>query len=209
MDAVENYVVASLKSGAISPKLRELVWLAVDALVTHLYPSGLELHIRGALREGATPWEVLEALQIASAASNRAYRPAAAIVHEEALAAGAGGDAPVIWPAPATDIALRLTPEYVAALAAMDDLPAGETPMAPRERELVALALCGSPALADMDGVRRHARRALELGADQAELLGALQLTGGIGLHAFSLGVPILAQVLDGDSEGEGRGGTA
>jgi len=49
---------------ALPPKIKELIITAVDA--AQFYERGLRVHIRGALNEGATREEVLEALLAAS-----------------------------------------------------------------------------------------------------------------------------------------------
>ena len=50
---------APWRSGALEPKMREFVYIAVDGAVTHLYASGLRRHMDDALRLGATRAEVL------------------------------------------------------------------------------------------------------------------------------------------------------
>ena len=45
-------------------------------------------------------------------------------------------------------------------------------------------------------GVRRHIRKALELGATKEEIAAVLQLTSVLGVHTMSLGAPILLEEL-------------
>jgi alkylhydroperoxidase/carboxymuconolactone decarboxylase family protein YurZ len=45
-------------------------------------------------------------------------------------------------------------------------------------------------------GVRRHVRKALELGATKEEIAAVLQLTSVLGIHTMSLGAPILQEEL-------------
>jgi len=42
--------------------------------------------------------------------------------------------------------------------------------------------------------VRRHIRKALELGATKEEIAAVLQLTSVLGIHTMSLGAPILLE---------------
>jgi alkylhydroperoxidase/carboxymuconolactone decarboxylase family protein YurZ len=44
--------------------------------------------------------------------------------------------------------------------------------------------------------VRRHVRKALELGATKEEIAAVLQLTSVLGIHTMSLGAPILQEEL-------------
>jgi alkylhydroperoxidase/carboxymuconolactone decarboxylase family protein YurZ len=45
-------------------------------------------------------------------------------------------------------------------------------------------------------GVRRHIRKALDLGATKEEIAAVLQLTSVLGIHTMSLGAPILLEEL-------------
>ena len=50
----------------ISPRLAHLICIAFDAAPTHLFETGLRIHINAALEHGATPSEINEAFQLAS-----------------------------------------------------------------------------------------------------------------------------------------------
>jgi alkylhydroperoxidase/carboxymuconolactone decarboxylase family protein YurZ len=50
----------------LKPKVKELMYCAFDAAATHLYVPGLKLHMRNALRYGATKEEIMEMLEIVS-----------------------------------------------------------------------------------------------------------------------------------------------
>ena len=45
------------RSGTLSPKVKEFVYIAFDTAATHLYVKGLKLHIENAIGYGATPQE--------------------------------------------------------------------------------------------------------------------------------------------------------
>jgi alkylhydroperoxidase/carboxymuconolactone decarboxylase family protein YurZ len=69
--------------GTLEPKVREFVYIAFDAAATHLYVPGLKLHMRNALRLGATQEEIVEVLEIASVIGIHAATVAAPILGEE------------------------------------------------------------------------------------------------------------------------------
>nr|WP_228501767.1 NAD(P)-binding domain-containing protein [Nocardioides agariphilus] len=69
--------------GTLEPKVREFVYIAFDAAATHLYVPGLKLHMRNALRLGATQEEIVEVLEIASVIGIHAATVAAPILAEE------------------------------------------------------------------------------------------------------------------------------
>ena len=50
----------------LSPKVKEFVYIAIDCATTHLYVPDLKLHIRNAVRLGATPEEAMEVFELAS-----------------------------------------------------------------------------------------------------------------------------------------------
>lgn len=54
------------RTGVLEPKFKELMYCAFDAAATHLYVPGLKLHMRNALRYGATREEIMEMLEIVS-----------------------------------------------------------------------------------------------------------------------------------------------
>jgi alkylhydroperoxidase/carboxymuconolactone decarboxylase family protein YurZ len=68
-DLFEAYVDFSSvpwRTGVLEPKIKELMYCAFDAAATHLYVPGLKLHMRNALRYGATAEEIMEVLEIVS-----------------------------------------------------------------------------------------------------------------------------------------------
>jgi alkylhydroperoxidase/carboxymuconolactone decarboxylase family protein YurZ len=65
----ETYVAFSSvpwREGVLEPKVKEFMYCAFDAAATHLYVPGLKLHMRNALRYGATAEEIMEVLEIVS-----------------------------------------------------------------------------------------------------------------------------------------------
>ena len=54
------------KHGPLPIKTKELILLALDVTTTHLYEPGLRIHIRNALKHGATKEEILEVMELAS-----------------------------------------------------------------------------------------------------------------------------------------------
>jgi len=52
--------------GTLEPKVKEFVYIAIDATTNHLYEPGIRIHIRNALGHGATASEIVEVLEIIS-----------------------------------------------------------------------------------------------------------------------------------------------
>jgi alkylhydroperoxidase/carboxymuconolactone decarboxylase family protein YurZ len=87
-EAYTNFSSVPWKTGTLSPKVREFVYIAFDAAATHLYVPGLKLHYENALGYGATVGELLEVLEIASVIGIHAATTAVPILVEEIEARG-------------------------------------------------------------------------------------------------------------------------
>jgi alkylhydroperoxidase/carboxymuconolactone decarboxylase family protein YurZ len=74
------------KTGTLSPKVKEFVYIAFDTAATHLYVKGLKLHIENAIGYGATPQEILEVMEIASVLGIHAVTTGVPILMEEIAA---------------------------------------------------------------------------------------------------------------------------
>lgn len=64
--ALTDMSTESWYRGALSRKEREFVCIGIDCTVTHSYEPGLRIHVRNAIREGATKGEILEIFQLAA-----------------------------------------------------------------------------------------------------------------------------------------------
>lgn len=53
-------------AGVLEPKVKEFVYIAIDAATHHLFEPGLRIHIRNALGHGASPAEIMALLQLLS-----------------------------------------------------------------------------------------------------------------------------------------------
>jgi alkylhydroperoxidase/carboxymuconolactone decarboxylase family protein YurZ len=77
------------KNGTLEPKMKELIYIAIDAATTHLYEPGLRQHIRNAIKYGATRQEVMEVLELVSVLGIHACTMGTPILLEEFEAAEA------------------------------------------------------------------------------------------------------------------------
>ena len=66
----------------------------------------------------------------------------------------------------------------------------------PKTVEFIAIAVDASCTHMYAPGVRRHVRKALELGATKEEITAVLQCVSVLGIHTMSLGAPILQEEL-------------
>ena len=84
-EAYVDFSSVPWRTGVLEPKIKELMYCAFDAAATHLYVPGLKLHMRNALRYGATAEEIMEVLEIVSVIGIHGAVVAAPML-EEALA---------------------------------------------------------------------------------------------------------------------------
>ena len=91
-------------------------------------------------------------------------------------------------------------PEFFARFTELAEVPRRSNVLDPKVKELVCLAVNAAATHMYAPGIREHARRAIDLGATREELLEVLQLTSTLGIHASTVGVPLLLEAL-GDRE--------
>ena len=88
----EQFMAAGLglyQEGVLPPKEVELLSIALDAAITHMYAPGVGRHIRGALAAGATPAEIMAVLELCVAFGVTALAASVPILAEELAATGA------------------------------------------------------------------------------------------------------------------------
>ena len=107
----------------------------------------------------------------------------------DAIKAGGGWN-------PAWDAFEALDPEWTEKFMDMGTLPMRSGVLDAKTIEFIAIAVDASCTHMYAPGVRRHIRKALELGATAQEIAAVLQLTSVLGIHTMSLGAPILAEEL-------------
>lgn len=97
---------------------------------------------------------------------------------------------------PAWDAGYQLDPAWTEAFMAMGTRPMRSGVLDPLTIEFLAIAVDAACTHLYAPGVRRHIRRALELGATPEQITAVLQLTSVLGIHSMSLGAPMLVQAL-------------
>ena len=90
----------------------------------------------------------------------------------------------------------ELDPEWTERFMAMGLKPMMSGVLDAKTIEFIAIAVDASCTHMYAPGVRRHIRKALELGATPEQITAVLQLTSVLGIHTMSLGAPILQEEL-------------
>ena len=94
----------------------------------------------------------------------------------------------------AWDSIAEMDPAWLESFLAMGVKPRLSGALDPKTWELIAIAVDASCTHLHAPGVRRHVRRALELGATPAEIAAVLEAVAVLGIHSCALGFPILAE---------------
>jgi alkylhydroperoxidase/carboxymuconolactone decarboxylase family protein YurZ len=95
---------------------------------------------------------------------------------------------------PAWDGLAELDAGYTERFVAMGAHAMQNCGLDPLTIELIAIAVDASCTHLYAPGVRRHIRKALELGASRQQVFGVLQLVSVLGIHSVALGVPLLLE---------------
>lgn len=90
----------------------------------------------------------------------------------------------------------ELDPDWTERFMAMGLKPMMSGVLDAKTIEFIAIAVDASCTHMYAPGVRRHIRKALELGATPEQITAVLQLTSVLGIHTMSLGAPILQEEL-------------
>jgi alkylhydroperoxidase/carboxymuconolactone decarboxylase family protein YurZ len=213
LQAYLDFHHAPFESGHLDAKTCELIYIAVDAAVNHLYTGGLEMHVKMAMDKGATEAEILEVIQLTMLAAHSTHTTGIPILIDELSRAGkldprlarpltaeqeAAKQAYVSttghWPDGA-DFLLRLAPGFARAFLAYGEIPYREGPLSPKMKEFVCIAVFASPVAPQPGPLRQHIRRALEVGATAEEIADILQLSSAIAIHTCVAAIPALVAV--------------
>jgi alkylhydroperoxidase/carboxymuconolactone decarboxylase family protein YurZ len=215
LDLYARYGGYPAANGPLSPLVCELIYVALDASSTHLFESGLRLHMAVAIRLGATPPQVMEVLAMATEQGLGGTRVGVEILAQELTAAGkivpeldaalsteqaALRDGWIAkfadWPRHA-DVLLRLDPAYFALALELSAYADSADRLTEKDRILVRIALDACFTGLNQAGLREGIRQAIMLGVEWRAILQVLQLTAHLGVHACAVGVPALATIVD------------
>jgi alkylhydroperoxidase/carboxymuconolactone decarboxylase family protein YurZ len=207
-----NWAAVPARRRALDPKVRELVLVAVDAAATHLYVPGIRQHVRSALERGASAGELMEVLELTSTlgihACNIGVPLLIEVLAEEGLRSGPAQlterqqelkaqfiDSRGYWHE-FWDGMLELDPELFAAYLHFSALPWRSGVLEPKVKELIYIAFDAAATHLYAPGLKLHMRNAVRLGATTGEITEVLELASLLGMHAATVGAPILAEEL-------------
>jgi alkylhydroperoxidase/carboxymuconolactone decarboxylase family protein YurZ len=211
-EAYTQFSSVPWRSGPLDPKIKEFVYIAVDAAATHLYVPGIRQHIKQALAHGATAQEIMEVLELTATLGIHACNIGVPILFEELEAVGQ----PVAhelserqerlksdfeekrgyWHTFREEV-LLLDPDFFEAYTRFSSVPWVTGVLEPKVKELIYTAFDVSATHLYLPGLRLHIKNAIGYGATKEEILEVMEIASTLGIHACELGVPILLEELE------------
>ena len=195
--------------GVLEPKVKEFIYIAIDAATTHLYEPGLRIHIENAFKYGATKEEIMEVYQLTSVLGMHTCTVGVPILIDEMKKAGKSSEIEKELDENATKLKqefiekrgywnefweglLTLDPEFFTAYLKFSSIPWSPGVLEPKVKEFIYIAIDAATTHLYEPGLRIHIENAFKYGATKEEIMEVYQLTSVLGMHTCTVGVPIL-----------------
>ena len=192
--------------GSLSPKLRELIYVATNCSPTHFFERGVRQHARFARTFGASLEELIAVAMIVSTVGVQTYLLGAAALEElvpgvvtsSAHAAHAMAvhrqHLQLLGAAlPEVDAAINVDPAFYEVWLNFATAAVGtDGPLSHKDSHLIALAAYAQCTQLSGPGVKQHMRAALANGATPDEIMDVCKLITSMGVHAVVLPVPVI-----------------
>ncbi len=209
-EAYMQYSSVPWKNGPLEPKVKEFIYIAIDASTTHLHDQGLRVHMGNALRYGATKEEIMEVLQLTSVLGIHTVTMGVPILFEQMKKAGRESE---IAPRPLDarrqalkdqftknrgywsalwDGVLQNSPDFFESYMNLSSVPWLHGVLDPKIREFIYIAIDAATTHLYEPGTHVHIENALKHGATVDEIMEVFQLTAVLGIHSYTLGIPAL-----------------
>jgi alkylhydroperoxidase/carboxymuconolactone decarboxylase family protein YurZ len=212
LKAYTDFSAVPWRKNHLDDKVKEFIYIAVDAAATHMYLPGVRQHIKAALKLGATPQEIMEVLELTSTLGIHAMNIGVPILVEVLEEKGLrSGPAPLseyqeevkaeftktrgywhsFW-----DEMLELDPELFAAYTEFSSVPWRTGTLEPKVKEFVYIAFDTAATHLYVKGLKLHIENAIGYGATAQEILEVMEIASVLGIHAVTSSVSILAEEL-------------
>jgi alkylhydroperoxidase/carboxymuconolactone decarboxylase family protein YurZ len=208
--AYTDFSAVPWRKNHLPDKIKEFIYIAVDANATHMYLPGVRQHIKAALKLGATPQEIMEVLELAATLGIHAMNIGVPILVEVLEEKGLRtGPAPLdayqeqvkaeftktrgywhsFW-----DEMLELDPELFAAYTDFSSVPWRTGTLEPKIKEFVYIAFDTAATHLYVKGLKPHIENAVGYGATPQEILEVMEIASVLGIHAATSAAPILLE---------------
>lgn len=207
--AASNFWGMAFRPSALSPRMKELVLVALHGTVTAIDSEAVHRHVGRALSAGASPLDVMDVLTTIISAANHALYFAMPVLigelkelgHPDAEVPPLTQEAQSIKDAfirergfwnEQRDVLARMMPEYFAELSQISTVSWKDGSLTRKERELICVAIDCTVTHTFEQGLRIHIRNALKEGATADEVLDVFKLASVIGMEGYILSAEAL-----------------
>ena len=207
-----DFSMVPWRQGHLPPKVKEFMYIALDANATHMYLPGVRQHIKAALQLGATGAEIMEVLELAATlgihAMNIGVPILVEVLEEKGLRPQPGplserqeqikkefAEVRGYWN-PFWDDILELDPELLATYTEFSAVPWRSGPLEAKVKEFVYIAFDTAATHLYTSGLKAHIANAIEYGATVGEILEVMEIASVLGIHAVTASAPILVEEL-------------
>jgi alkylhydroperoxidase/carboxymuconolactone decarboxylase family protein YurZ len=205
-----NLSAVPWRKNHLPDRVKELIYLAIDANATHMYLPGVRAHIQAALRLGVSQQEIMEVLELCATLGIHAMNIGVPILVEVLEEKGLRtGPAPLgedqqrlkadfsrtrgYWHAFWDEI-LELDPEMFAAYTEFSSLPWRAGRLEPKVKEFIYIAFDTAATHLYVKGLKLHIENAISYGATAGEILEVMEIASVLGIHAVMTAGPILEE---------------
>jgi alkylhydroperoxidase/carboxymuconolactone decarboxylase family protein YurZ len=206
-----NFSAVPWRKNHLDDKIKEFIYIAIDANATHMYLPGVRQHVKAALKLGATPGEIMEVLELSATLGIHAMNIGVPILVEVLTEKGLRtGPAPLtpyqeevkadftktrgywhsFW-----DEMLELDPELFAAYTEFSSVPWKHGTLEPKIKEFIYIAFDTAATHLYVKGLKLHIENAVGYGATPQEILEVMEIASVLGIHAVTSAAPILAEL--------------
>jgi alkylhydroperoxidase/carboxymuconolactone decarboxylase family protein YurZ len=213
LQAYTDFSAVPWRKNHLDDKVKEFIYIAVDAAATHLYLPGARQHIKAALELGATPQEIMEVLELTSTlgihAMNIGVPILVEVLEEKGLRSGPGplnedqervkaeftktrGYWHSFW-----DEMLELDPELFSAYTEFSSVPWRTGTLEPKIKEFIYIAFDTAATHLYVKGLKLHIENAVGYGATPQEILEVMEIASVLGIHAVTSAAPILLEEMN------------
>ena len=217
LEAYLRFSAVPWRHGPLPPKVKEFIYIAIDANATHMYLPGVRQHIKAALDHGATGAEIMEVLELTATLGIHAMNVGMPVL-AEVLSEMGRPPAPELdarqreikeeftrvrgyWHS-SWDETLQFAPELLAAYLEFSGVPWRGGSLEPKVKEFIYIAFDVAATHLYRTGLKIHVANALGYGATPEEITEVMEIAAVLGVHAVTTSAPLLAA-------GAGRAGSA
>jgi alkylhydroperoxidase/carboxymuconolactone decarboxylase family protein YurZ len=209
LERYAEYAGQPARKGPLSPRMVELVYVALDASSAHMYGPGLSTHLKGALIAGATPFDVLDVLHLVAVQGLEAVFASTAILGQElgsqmpgerrTTGIAAGEEFKAAYPVASSliEYLAQFDAEYAQVVTDFIQFGGTGNGLSANERLLVQIALNACFTAFNPDAVRLHIRGALNAGMSASEIFQVIQLGAHLSVHGTALGAISLNEIIE------------